>query len=265
MASSQPQVNIRSVALPAEHGGWGFLLEPILLGLLVAFSSQGVLLALSAIGVFLIHQPLKISIKDRIKKRRPPRAILAERFVLGYGLLAVVPMVILLFTTPPDFLLPIALAVSLAGVQLYYDSRNQSRKLLPEICGALALAMIAPAIVMLAGWTFASGLILWLILALRALTSILYVRERLKLERGKPISHRMVWLAHGAGVIVLVILVSQQLLPPLTLAIFIVFCARAVWGLSDYRKPSPAKIIGFQELGYGLLMVLIVAIGYSVF
>ncbi|MDX2007394.1 MAG: hypothetical protein SFU83_19325 [Meiothermus sp.] len=30
------KVPLRSVALPNEHGGWGFTLEPILLGLLVA-------------------------------------------------------------------------------------------------------------------------------------------------------------------------------------------------------------------------------------
>ncbi|VAV92581.1 Putative membrane-spanning protein, partial [hydrothermal vent metagenome] len=30
------RVNVRSIALPTEHGGWGFTLEPILLGLLVA-------------------------------------------------------------------------------------------------------------------------------------------------------------------------------------------------------------------------------------
>ncbi|MBZ0296495.1 MAG: YwiC-like family protein [Anaerolineae bacterium] len=40
--STERRPNLRSVALPAEHGGWGFLIEPILLGLLVAFSVNGV-------------------------------------------------------------------------------------------------------------------------------------------------------------------------------------------------------------------------------
>ena len=44
---------IRSVALPTEHGGWGFLAEPILPGLLVAPSWAGLLLSLAALAVFL--------------------------------------------------------------------------------------------------------------------------------------------------------------------------------------------------------------------
>lgn len=34
--SAARTVKLRTVALPAEHGGWGFLFEPIVLGLLLA-------------------------------------------------------------------------------------------------------------------------------------------------------------------------------------------------------------------------------------
>jgi hypothetical protein len=260
---SNKTVNRKSVALPSEHGGWGFLLEPILLGLLVAGSWQGMLLAVAAFGVFLIHQPLKIAVKDRLKGQRPPRTVWAERFAVGYGLLAIMPMTILLITTPTDFLMPILLAVPLAGVQLYYDARNQSRKLVPEVCGAAALAMIAPAIVMLNGWSLTAGLILWVMLTLRALTSILYVRARLQLERGKPAQPAPVWLAHGFAFGLLLILRGQQLVPWLALLAFVVLGGRAAWGLSRFRRPRPAKIIGFQELGYGLLTVILIALGYA--
>jgi hypothetical protein len=252
---------IKSVALPSEHGGWGFLVEPILLGLLVAGSWQGVLLAAAALGVFLIHQPLKIAVRDRLKGQRPPRTLWAERFAVGYGLLALIPL-LLLITAATDFLLPILLAVPLAGVQLYYDARNQSRRLLPEICGAAALAMIAPSIAMLAGWSLAAGLILWLMLALRGLTSILYVRARLRLEHSKPASPGFVWLAHGAALLTLMGLRGLQLVPWLALLAFAVLGIRAGLGLSRYRTPRPAKIIGFQELGYGLVTTIGIALGY---
>ncbi|MCU0514220.1 MAG: YwiC-like family protein [Anaerolineae bacterium] len=255
-------MNLKSVALPSEHGGWGFLLEPVLLGLLVAPSGPGVLLALAAVGVFLSHQPLKIAVKDRLKGQRPPRTVWAERFAVGYGLLALVPLLLLLLTAPAAFLLPLLLAVPLAGVQLYYDARNQSRRLAPEMCGAAALAMIAPALAVLAGHSLAAGLILWLLLALRALTSILYVRARLKLEQGKPVSAAPVLAAHGAALVMVLALWAVGQVPWLAIIALAVLGARAAFGLSRYRTPRPAKIIGFQEVGYGLVTVLAIAGGY---
>lgn len=257
------RVNIQSVALPSEHGGWGFLIEPILLGLLVAGSWQGILLAIAAVGVFLIHQPLKLAVKDRLKGNYLPRTAWAERFVVGYGLLAGIPILLLMPAISTGFWQPIILAVPTAAVQLFFDARNQSRRLLPEVCGALALAMIAPAVATLGGWEIGAALALWLPLAARALTSILYVRARLKLEHGKPISVLPVWVAHGAALLLMIGLAVVQFTPRLTIAAFLVLLGRAWLGLSPYRKPQPAKIIGLQELGYGLMTVICIALGYG--
>lgn len=41
--------SLRSVAIPAEHGGWGLTLEPGILGVLVAPDLAGVLLGLAAL------------------------------------------------------------------------------------------------------------------------------------------------------------------------------------------------------------------------
>ncbi|MEZ4668583.1 MAG: YwiC-like family protein [Anaerolineae bacterium] len=264
-ARAQQRLNIRSVALPAEHGGWGFLIEPILLGLLVAGSAGGVLLALAGVGVFLIHQPAKIAVKDRLKGNRTQRTAAAERFALGYGLLAVVPALILTLTMPITLWLPVVLAAPLGIVQLYYDSRNQSRRLVPELCGAGALAMIAPAIAILGGWFISTALVLWLVLVARALTSILYVRARLRLEHGKPIPAQPVWMTHAAVLLGTVILAFTQTVPWLCVLAFVILWARAWLGLSAYRKPRPAKVIGFQEIAYGLITVILVAVGYRLF
>jgi hypothetical protein len=42
-------VALRPLALPSEHGGWGILLEPIAIGLLVAGSWSGVLVGAAAV------------------------------------------------------------------------------------------------------------------------------------------------------------------------------------------------------------------------
>jgi len=57
-------VRWRSVALPTEHGGWAFISEPVLLGLLLAPSAGGLALGLAAFAAFLLRQPFKLYAKD---------------------------------------------------------------------------------------------------------------------------------------------------------------------------------------------------------
>jgi hypothetical protein len=63
---TSPSRNVRwqSIALPTEHGGWSFISEPILLGLLLTPSWGGLALAIGAFAAFLLRQPLKIVLKD---------------------------------------------------------------------------------------------------------------------------------------------------------------------------------------------------------
>ena len=257
------KVVVKSVALPSEHGGWSFLLEPILLGLLVALSPAGLLLAIATIGVFLIHQPLKIMTKDRLKGRHPPRLVWAERFVIGYGLLALVPFSILCLTQPLDFLIPIFVAIPFASIQLLYDARNQSRHIVPEVCGAIALATSATSIALLAGWNIELAFVLWGILSLRAVTAILYVRARIRLEHGSSINPQVVWMVHLFALLVIFILALLNIAPLLTVVPFAILLMRAMVGLSSRRRPQAVKVIGMQELAYGLMTVFIVALGYA--
>ncbi len=52
-AAPSASVRLRLVALPVEHGGWGMLGAPILLGLWLAPSPAGFWLSLAALGIFL--------------------------------------------------------------------------------------------------------------------------------------------------------------------------------------------------------------------
>src|SRR5205085_7457904 len=70
-ASTDPvaAVKVRPLVLPSEHGGWGILLEPIILGLLIAPSRAGFLIALAALFGFLARQPLKLAMQDAQRGR----------------------------------------------------------------------------------------------------------------------------------------------------------------------------------------------------
>jgi hypothetical protein len=58
--SGKAKPRLKGVALPASYGSWSLVSEPILLGLLVAPSWAGFLLALAGFLTFLLDQPLKI-------------------------------------------------------------------------------------------------------------------------------------------------------------------------------------------------------------
>lgn len=250
-------VSVRSVALPSEHGGWSFLLEPLVLGLLVAGSPIGWVLAGAALCAFLVHQPLKIVLKDHLKGRRPPRTVLAERFLVSYALGAVGLGGWVIAVEGIGFLLPIALAAPLFIVQVIYDAQNRSRQLIPEVCGAVALNSLACAVAMVGGLPFESAAVGWLILVGRSVPTIVYVRARLKAEHGKPFSVLPTHLMHAAA---LGLALALGTAVPVLLA-YAVLWARAGIGLSHWRKPRLVKHIGMMEIGYGALMVACAGLG----
>jgi hypothetical protein len=260
------QVRWRSVALPVEHGGWGFVLEPILLGLLVAPSLTGMLIGIAALGVFLLHQPLKIALKDRLNGKTYARTIYAQRFALGYaGIAAAGGILALISGGETQFWLPLVLTAPFALAQLWYDSRNRGREMLPELLGAVVFAAVAPAIAVAGGWSLAAALPLWAILAARDIPSILYVRARLRLEKGKPVEPTPSFLSQIGGALVGVTLAITGNAPWTAALALVILAGRAILGLSRYRVSVPAKVIGFREIGFGLMTVILTAAGYSFF
>ncbi len=256
------KVIIRSVALPSEHGGWGFVLEPIVLGLLVAFSPAGLWIGVLGLAVFLLHQPVKIVLKDYQKQKRLGRTIWAERFILSYGLLAVLALIMAVILAEGWFWPPFLLAVPFGLVQIYYDSKNQSRHVLAEMTGAVALGSIATAIALATKWGFASAMVLWIYLVGRSIPSILYIRGRLHLERDKPFARNLIYAVHILAILIIAVLVTAGFVPVIGLIAIIILALRAFWGLSPYRRSVRIAVIGMMELGYGLLYVVLFIVGY---
>ncbi len=262
MTEGRPSVPLKSIALPAEHGGWGFLFEPLLLGLLVAPSAAGAWLSLGALGFFLARHPLKLSLNDLLRRRRSPRLAPALRLAGAYGLLAAAGFGFAWITAGMPVFLPLLAALPLALVQLHFDARNRGRALFPEMLGALAPGALASAILMAGGWALAPALQPWLLLALKAAASILYVRARLRLDRGGAPGRLSAGISHGAAVSIAGGLAVVERGPWLGLAAFLPLAFRAWFGLSPLRRPTRPQILGLQEVGYGLLTVLLLAAGY---
>jgi hypothetical protein len=260
--AARAQVNLKSIALPAEHGGWGFLLEPILLALFVAPSLGGLLLGIAVVNLFLLHQPLKLAAKDRLKNRCVPRTQWAERFVLIYGGFGLSLILLLIRFNGLSFLLPMLFGGIFALVQFSYDARNQSRAIVPELAGAFALAATASSMALLAGWTLVPALMLWVLLAARALTAIIYVRARLRLAYDKPHNKMLVYSLHVAVLILFSVLTVRGLIPALSIVAIALLLLRAIKGLNFPQQGIKPKVIGFSEMGFGLAYTLILAMGY---
>ena len=260
--TSSRRASLRPVALPAEHGGWGFLMEPLALGLLIVPTVAGLWIALGSIGAFLCHQPIKIISADRRRGRRFARTGLAERFLLLYLALSATGFGLALILDGPGVLLPYLVAVPLAMGMLYFDARSASRHWLPELLGPLALGSGAASIALAGGWPPLPAAMLWLIMAARAIPSILYVRARLRRAKGQSVDLRRADGLQLAALVPSLILAAAGLIPWLAVLALAALAARAIHGLHA-GQVVPPRIIGFQELGFGLLTVLLTALGYA--
>lgn len=259
---SEP-IRLKSVALPVEHGGWGMLAEPILLGLLVAPSWAGLGIGVAAVFAFLARHPLKIALGDLSLGRRTARTAPASRFALGYAAVALVALVPA-SDGASGWWLPLAAAAPLGLVQLVHDVRNRGRHLLPELVGGIALGSVAAAEVRAAGWSLTAAFVAWAVMALKAVAAILYVRARLRCDRGLEFGRAAVLVIHALGAAGALALAAQGRVPWLAAAAFAVLLARAAHGLSRFHRRVRPQAVGFLELAYGLGFVLATAAGYLI-
>ncbi|MDF1521579.1 MAG: YwiC-like family protein [Trueperaceae bacterium] len=259
-AAAAPRPALRAVALPIEHGAWGFLLEPALLGLLLAWSPAGLALAFAALMTLLLQTPVSLLAADARRGKVYPRTRLARRVAAGYAAAWAIGLALAWQAAGElGWLWPAVFALPLAAVQLAYDARNRARELVPEAAGAVAMGALAAVIAVAAGWALGPALALWGLLALRAVPAIVYVRARLRLERGSTVSPGPTWALHGAALLVGVgVWLAGWLAWPVVVAYALLF-ARAAWGLSPWRRPVAAKVVGFGEIGFGVATVLLLA------
>jgi YwiC-like protein len=259
---ARPKVRLRGIALPNEHGSWGILFEPLVAAVAIAFSVVAPFVALLFIGAFLMRQPLRIYLADLKAGRNLPQTAAARKYVLFYTVIFAAGLAGTLVTASLTSLIPLAIVAPLAGVQIYYDVARRSRQLVPELTGAIALSSSAAVIALAAGWTPAAAAALSVIFVFRLIPSILYVRNRLFLEKGKKYSAAIPVLAHAVALLGTITLVSYELCSILTVTMIAVLFVRSLIGLSSFHRKRKAMQIGVHEVIYGALTVLSVILGH---
>lgn len=258
-------ISYKSVALPAEHGSWSLTAEPILLGLLVAPTPAGLFMAIAAFAVFLVNRPLKIYATDRRRGRAYERTALAMRFVVLYGAIALAASAITFVLAGWRPFAPFILALPLLLIFMAYDQRP-GRFWQAELTAPAAFAAVAAAIGLAGGMTWQPALGLWGFMITRSVPTVIFVRARLRLDKGKEggagenVSATIA--IHVLGVAAAVALVRVGWLPWAAVLAAVILLGRAILGLSDRRWRASVQALGFLEVGFGVLSAIIVAIGF---
>ena len=256
------KIPAKSVALPIEHGAWGFLFEPLLAGVILAPSLAAPFISLFVVGAFLSRQPLKFLLGDWLQKRRLPRTEIARRFSLIFCSIAAVGFLGSLVFAPGHSLLPFAAVAPIVGFLIYQDVGRHSRELVPELGAALALASSIAVVALADGFTASLSAALWAAMVARLVPSVLYVRERIKLEKGKPFSQFWSHFAHIAALVLVGTLYYFSLGSSLTVLMSAFLAGRAIYGLSGSAPKMTAKVLGVREVIYGVLYALTMVVGY---
>ncbi len=251
----------RSVVVPAEHGGWGLTFEPAALGLLVAPSVAGGALAGAAVLAFLARTPLKVVLVDRYRHRQLARtraAMVAAGVELA--LFALLVVVAIVFASSSWFV-PVACALPLFAVELWFDARSRGRRLLPELCGAIGIASVVAAIVLADGQSSMLAFGLWAVLGARAIASVTFARVQvLRLRRGVTSTHA----SDVAQLVGVMVAIAAWIVEPSvalgSIAVLVVVVAQFAWSRGPAR---PAKVVGLWQLVFGLSVVGATALGVA--
>lgn len=259
-APSRP-TSFKSVGLPAEHGSWSLVSEPILLGLLIVPSWAGTALAVAAFSLFLFNRPFKIYWGDRRRGRRYERSAMAGRYASISAIVAIVNAAVAFGLAGLRPFMPLVMAAPLLATFMIFDQRP-GRHWQAELSAPTAFGAIVSAIVLAGGLGWLPALALWAFVVARAIPAVLFIRARLRLDKGKPVQIRWALFAHVMATIAVGALVWAGWLPRTAMLAALILLARAIWGLSTYRRRSSVKALGFLETGFGVMAILLVALGY---
>jgi YwiC-like protein len=248
---------LRPLALPNEHGGWGFLLEPLALGLLVAPSISGVLVAIAALFGFLTRQPLKYALQDALRGKRYPRTRYCWMIALAYAIAAAAALIVAVAAGRLILVIPFGLVAPLAVTVVLYDANNRGRSALPEFAGAAAMSSSAAAVAIAGGMRIVPALALSGIIVARSLPSIAYVRTLLKRAHGGTPASWPALVAHAVAAFAV-----ATFAPLLAVVAMVVLLVRAAWGLA--HPPARARTIGWSEIAFGTVTVGLIATGYLI-
>lgn len=251
---------LRTVAVPSEHGGWGLVAEPCLLGLSVAPSASGAFLAAATFIAFLLRTPAKIVFIDRRRGRWLPRTSLAAAVsaVEATVLMALVVAAVAVHHNP-HFWVPALIAAPLLAVEAWYEVRSRGRRLVPELAGAIGVCSVAPMILLADGRSPSLAAAAWVVLGARVVTSIPHVRSNVDALHGRTPNTAVTTAADAVSTALALIAIAIDSASSLgAIAVIAVIAAQR---LTSRGEPAPAVVLGVRQTLFGFGIVATAAAG----
>ena len=258
-STPKPVAPWRQVAVPSEHGGWSLTAEPVVLGLVVAWSWPGLALGFAALLAFIVRTPLKVVLVDRWRGRWLDRSRLAARIaIVELAVIGALAVGAAAGAANGWFWVPLVAAAPLVGVELWFDMRSRSRRLVPELAGTIGIGSVVAAIILAGAGSTALAVGLWVVVSARAVAAIPYARTQVFRAHGRPIER---WHNDLPQLVAVTGVAAAWALDAIPFAPVVAVAAIALFDIVAVRGPvQRAVVIGLQQMGFGIVVVAVTAI-----
>ncbi|MBI2677707.1 MAG: YwiC-like family protein [Candidatus Koribacter versatilis] len=265
-----------AVLWPREHGAWGLLSAPLLLGTIVARRAAGSdwmswsAFVVAAVALFLLRTPLEARIGHgvvRVANERERRATDAR--VAWFGTVALVATGLVLSLLP---IVPVLLAGIVAAAAYGASWSTGISKRSAQLLAALAMAAGAPlACIALAGTGIRRTTLLCALAGAAFITAdqVSFVHLKVAtLQNGTRVARwRTGWLFllfQSFTVVALALAVQRGLLTPVALLGFAPMLVRGFWHFLRNGNRVSFRRLGFTELAYTAIAVGGLGMGIAV-
>ena len=256
---SNSKINIRQIALPTEHGSWGFVLEPLLLALLVAYSLPGLMLSLCAFFMFLSYQPLRILFKKKNNNELNKYALIVFSV---YVFLAAVFFFITFSQSELIALTPFVLSVIIMLIYLIMLYRQKNRELISELSASFSISILTLSILLFKGWQIKYVIAFLIVLLARSIPTTFYVHTKLQMFKKKEFRNTLPMISTYIFTGILFWTSMLGLTPFLTVAASLMLLVRSHIGIFYIKENFKVVNFGIMEFVYGGLFIIITAVGY---
>ncbi len=268
-----PSRRLKALVVPREHGAWGMLLIPLVVGAAVGLGSGAAIgsllsFAVAALLLFWLRTPV-----ESLLGTTPMRAQSSEErkfvalFAIGLSIVAATLLSLLLVHEENRGLVLIGSVAGFAfAVQAVVKRMHRRMRMPAQIIGALGLSSCAPAAYyVLTGDLNTQAIALWLTSWLFAADQIHFVQLNIhgaKTAGARNRIHQGFFFLCGQALMVAGILIASHVgfFPSLTIAAFAPVLGRGLLWFFENSKPLSVRRLGWTELVHGLVFGLLLTL-----
>lgn len=253
------KLHIKQAVLPSEHGSWGFVLEPLILTLMIAYSPAGFLLSITAFFLFLSHQPMKNIFKKYKNKRLLNASLL---FLIIYLLISFFCFSLVFSEIKFYSLIFFGVAIVIMIFYFFLELLGKNRNLISEMIVPISISIIALSIYSIKTLQIEFIIAFFFVLLARSIPTIFYVHAKLLLIKKKKPKNNTSIISGNLFSIILFISAVLGYSPYLAVVASLLLLIRKYIGLFVSKDNIKIRTFGIWEFIYGGLFVVITAAGY---